>query len=303
MNPDSSKQNSETRDEIPPEITIEAIERFRPQHPSVSSSWRSTLDDIRQSFVQCSDEHETLKCVMTHSIVPQWPARPDGPYPSAVDGMEPIAMGGGPCNWPQQQFLRREGETETVVSDLAPESDKSYRLKFLDVASQLELGDATYSPIVGETPIQNVTGKPVLFSDGQPVAMRHGVERSYFVYAGGPPHRRITSVTSFFSLAGRAGQTLYGLPADVNQVVWRDWIDGFPTIGDKGMWISALFELAWQSSSDPALSAERYGWDGPTSTLIESSQSSDLPAHWYSVIDDLVAASIVAAEFLLDHNA
>jgi hypothetical protein len=219
-------------------------------------------------------------------------------------------MGGGPSRWPQQLFVRRENDSETVVSELEPMSRQCYRLKFLDISSKLELGKVGYAPMVGESAVHNVTGNPILFSNGQPVAMRQGIDRNYFIHAGGAPHRRITSITSFFSLAAQAGQCLYVLPADVNRILWRRWLHGFPAIGDKGMWISALFELAWQQAAGSSLSAARFAWSGSTNIPLDAQQEDgaatdspadipDPPAHWYSLIDDLVAASIAAIDILL----
>lgn len=295
---------------------MDVAEKFCPLQSDVSESWRTTLHEMQQRFRECARDQEKLKCILTHSVVPEWPIRPDGPYPSEVDGMEPIAMGRGPSRWPQQFFLRRENNTETVVSELEPTSGQSYRLKMLDISSKLQLGDVQYAPMVGHSAVHNITGNPILFSDGQPVAMRQGINRNYFVHAGGAPHERITSITSFFSLAAEAGQCLEGLPAHVNRILWHEWLDGFRTIGDKGMWISALFELAWQQTAGSSLAAERFAWSGTTSIPLDAWPQSrqqtengapidalpDIPAspaHWYSVINDLVSASVAALDILL----
>ena len=82
--------------EIPPEITLEVAERFCPLRLDISESWRRTLQEIRQSFSESTHDQETLKCVLTHSVVPEWPERPDGPYPSEVDGMVGFVPGATP---------------------------------------------------------------------------------------------------------------------------------------------------------------------------------------------------------------
>lgn len=299
---------------IPAEITLDVVEKFCPLQTDTSDDWRATLKEIQQAFRECPEDQERLSCVLTQSVVPEWPERPDGPYPYEVLGMDPIAMGDGPSRWPQQLFVRTAGESETIVSELEPMSNKCYRLKMLDISSKLKIDDAEFSPFVGEFAVQNNTGKPILYSDGQPVAMRRGINRHYFVHAGGEPHHRITSITSFFSLASRAGQCLLQMPPEANRRLWRDWLDGFPVIGDKGMWISALFELAWQQDPGSSLSATSYIWSGAKSIPLESIPTSrqpaeevesggdaleDSPAYWYSVIEDLVAASIAAVDILL----
>ncbi len=189
MDADSVKRNRDATSplEIPPGIILDVAEKFCPLRTDVSESWRTTLQEVQQRFCQCAHNQEKLKCVLTHSVVPEWPKRPDGPYPSEVDGMEPIAMGGGPSRWPQQLFLRKEHRTESVVSELEPMSGQSYRLKMLDISSKLQFGDVQYAPIVGHRAVHNITGNPILFSDGQPVAMRQGINRNYFVHAGGAP--------------------------------------------------------------------------------------------------------------------
>ncbi|MDG2223677.1 MAG: hypothetical protein P8L85_20015 [Rubripirellula sp.] len=313
---DNSSREEQEMPQIPPGIILEISEKFRPLHTDISSSWRSTLMEFQQSFRDCDHGQEKLKCVLTHSVVPEWPKRPDGPCPPEVEGMEPIAMGVGPSRWPQQLFTRSQAGREMGVAELASALPQSYRLKTLDVASKVELGGVMYTPAVGHDAIHNVTGNPILFSNGQPVALRTGVNRNYFVHAGGAAHERITNITSFFSLAAQAGQCLESLPTSVSRHLWRDWPDGFRTIGDKGMWVSALFELAWQQSAESQLTADRFTWIGTTNTRFDLSPSASQqstssnpadastlapvgPPHWYSVIDDLVSASIAAIEILL----
>lgn len=312
---DRSNRDEETP-QIPPGIILEISDKFNPLHTDAVSTWRSTLLEIQQSFRDCDHHQDKLKCVFTHSVVPEWPNRPDGPYPSEVDGLEPIAMGVGPSLWPQQLFLRSQDGRKMGIAELASKLPQSYRLKMLDVSSKVEFGGILYTPIVGKNTIHNVNGKPILFPSGEPVALRPGVNRNYFVHAGGAAHERITNITSFFAVAARAGQCLQSLPTSVNRLIWHDWLDGFRTIGDKGMWVSALFELAWQNLPESKLSANRYSWAGTTNTPIETTTNAnpqttenaptDLsmfvpsgPPHWYSVIDDLVGASIAAVNLLL----
>lgn len=318
MDADSDKPNRDEQEtpQIPPGIILEISDKFNPFHTAASNSWRSKLLEIQQSFRECDHHQDKLKCVLTHSVVPEWPKRPDGPYPSEVDGMEPIAMGVGPSQWPQQLFLRIQDGREIGITELASKLPQSYRLKMLDVSSKVELGGILYTPIVGKETIHNVTGKPILFSSGEPVALRPGVNRNYFVHAGGAAHERITNITSFFALAARAGQCLEGLPSSVNRLIWQNWPEGFRAIGDKGMWVSALYELAWQQLPESKLSANRFSWAGTTNTQIDTPPSAkqqttanaqtDLstfapsgPPHWYSVIDDLVGSSIAAVDLLL----
>lgn len=318
MEADSSKHGQEANGsfDIPPEIILDVAEGFCPLRCDVSASWKATLQDLRKRFCESAGNQERLSCVLTHSVVPEWPKRPDGPYPPEVDGMEPIAMGCGPSRWPQQFFVRTENNEETVVSELAPMSGQSYRLKMLDLSSKLRLGDVQFAPFVGENAVHNITGNPILFSNGEPVAMRQGIEQNYFVHAGGAPHQRITSISSFFSLAAQAGQCLESMPASVNRILWHQWLAGFRTIGDKGMWISALFELAWQPTPGPSLAAKKFAWSGTTNVALDELPQAreqakngagidavadipDPPSHWYSVIDDLVSASIAAIDILL----
>ncbi len=294
---------------IPDQIVVESADRFCPMRADDSVSWRPELQRIRERFVESAKDLAGLKCILVHSTVPEWPQRPEGPYPTELEGMEPVAMGAGPSRWPQQYFLRKQGTQETVVSELDPTSDQSYHLRMLGLSSKLKFGEIEFVPIVGDEVIQNSTGDPILFSDGQPIAIRPGVNRNYFVHAGGEPHEQITSVTSFFSIASEAGQALLNCPASMNRVLWRQWPDGFRTIGDKGMWVSALFELAWQQQSDAPLVAQRYSWSGKTNILLEAmgqpgtQDDPGQPAHWYSVIGDLAAASVAALDLLIAIDA
>jgi hypothetical protein len=86
------------------------------------------------------------------------------------------------------------------------------------------------------------------------------------------------------------------------------------TINDVALWVNAVFELAWQRFPGSPLNAQRFAWNGSTSIPLDAlsrfqQQANDgfridgiegiTNSHWYSVIDDLMSASIAAIDVLL----
>lgn len=296
----------------PPHVTQDVVTMFYPLRGVDSDLWRSSLKRLQQQFLVAGQDAEKLTCVLTQSIIPEWPKRPSGPYPSEISGLKPVELGSGPSREPEQLFLCRQDNEETVVSGIDRIWQENFQLKILNLGQTVKQGKTEYEPIVGERMLCDVSGNPILFSNGEPVALQPGINRSYMIYA----NERPASLKNFRSFSENAGRTLYGLPASVNRVLWRDWLDGFTTIESGAMWVSALFELAWQNIPGSTLIAKKLAWDGTTSIPLDAlphlrqqaklgakigslDSITDPPAHWYSVIDDLMAASVAAIDILL----
>lgn len=142
-----------------------------------------------------------------------------------------------------------------------------------------------------------------------------GILRSCRIYDERTPKRKESVWTPFNLIAEDAGRCLFGLPTNVNRQLWRDWLDGFEDIGGLSMWLNALFELAWQQVPGSPLFATKFAWDGTTGTSVElpilalGPNCDDLSpglvkmveksTHCYSVLPDLVSASIAATYILL----
>lgn len=301
----------------PPKVTWDVARMFYPLRGVDSGLWRSSLQRMQQQFAAASQDAEKLTCVLTQSIVPEWPKRLEGPFPPETMGRRAVSQGSGPLLEPKQLFWRRFHKEQTAISGrqtvvgvTPPKNGWSYL--FVNKGKVLVTEDAELEPLVGAHPTYNENGKPFVFSSGEPMGIHPGSKRDYLIYAA-----KTAAANQFNSIAANAGRTLYGLPANVNRVLWRDWIDGFTTIDDGAMWVNALFELAWQHIPGSSLIARKLAWDGKTSIPLDAlphlrqqaergapiaglDSITDPPAHWYSVIDDLMTASVAAIDILLN---
>ena len=299
----------------PTKFTVDVARIYYPLETAGSSLWQTSLQTMRERFADVVRNQGRLACVLTQSIIPA-PKLTERPDPPETAGMEPYnGRHGGPRREPRQLFIKRENGEETVVSDVGELLQKSWQLRILDKSQKIRCGNAEYEPLVGDRPVYDLLGNPILFHDGDPVALQLGTSRNYTVYADAGPDRAAVC-ESFYSTAAEAGRGLYGLPADVNRILWRDWLDGFWMLDGTWMWINALFELAWQCFPGSPLTAKKYVWSGsarmPLDTLSllrrqgEHSGPMELladipdpPAHWYSVLENLPSASIAAVDILL----
>lgn len=297
----------------PAKFTLDVARTYYPLRSVASSLWRTSLQTMRERFAEAARTNDRLTCVLTQSIIPEWPKRTEPPDPPAIASMEPVALGGGPRRELRQLFTKRENGEETVVSDVGRLLQKDWHLRILDKSQRIRLCGAEYEPLAGDRPAHNIDGKPIVFSDGEPVAMRLGASRRYIIYADRSRPDRAAFCQSFHSTATDAGRCLQGLPPEVNRILWRDWLDGFTTIDDKAMWINSLFELAWLRLPGSPLAADKFAWSGTTSIPLDAlphlrrhaepmagiTDIPDSPAHWYSVLENLLSASVAAVDALL----
>lgn len=119
------------------------------------------------------------------------------------------------------------------------------------------------------------------------------------------------------------GRLLTELPIEAKAIVWREWPHNYRYLesATEGIWVNAVFELAFQKRKYSGLAVERYIWDenkkvdfstlaewkaNPNSldyfdkmfgSLVE--HAGDPPAYWYSWIEDIASASITALDFLI----
>ena len=294
----------------------EVAKNFDPLRSGDSNLWRPALQKLRERFEAAVRDGNRLTCVVRQSIIPEWPARTELPNLPGLAGWEPVAFGGGPRREPRQLFTKREnGEETIVVSDVGRLLQKGHQPRIPDKSKRIRNDDAEYEPLVGDRPVYDIGGKPIVFSDGEPVAMRLGAFRTYTIYGLGSAKDRAATCRSFYANAAEAGRSLHGLPAELNRILWRDWLDGFMEIDDPEFWVNALFELAWQRLPGSPLVAEKLAWQGQTSIPLDSLPHVDsLPhfreqvdkmgipdpaAHWYSVLDNLLSASVAAIDALL----
>jgi len=305
------KNNDESYDPVnePPKITWDVARNFVPLHSECSQLWKSSLQRLRQQFLDAVDSDSKLVCLVTQSIIPEWPKRPEGPFPSEIQGLRAVGSGTGPRREPEQLFLRMDGDGDTVVTGIGRLFQDNWQLKVIEPDYGCLMDGVMYWAFAADKAVPDIDGNPILSPSGKPSPIRQGCFRSHILYA-------TKSNTRFNSLATEAGRVLYGIPSEVNRVLWRDWLDGFRTLHDNCMWTNAVFELAWQQHSGSSLRARKMAWNGNASVPLDAlthmrsrgdaggpnewlDEIGDPPAHWYSVIDDLVSASIAAIDILL----
>ena len=301
----------------PWQITFDVARIFYPLRSVASSLWRTSLQTMRQRFAEAARNRGRLACVLTQSIKPEWPTRTDPLNPPGTTGMEEIGGGYGLCREPWQLFIRTENGNTTLDSNFGRQFQTGLQLKILQrqYGAKSQDGKVEWRPAVANRAACNADGKPIVFSDGEPVALQLGASRKYIIYAEGlVPDKPLC--LSFSSTATEVGRCLYGLPADVNRILWRDWLDGFDTVSDEALWINALFELAWQRIPGSPLVAKKFAWSGSLSVPLDAlprlrrqanrsalmaglADIPDPPTHWYSVLENLFSASVAAIDVLL----
>jgi len=182
--------------------------------------------------------------------------------------------------------------------------------------------DANRQPAVGEKPYFDAEREPIAYSDGTPVAMYPGANRSYSLYGKMFHNSNEASyseaVAEYLDSAAELGILLQDLPAEAGETLWQDWPHGFAKPKPTDLWTNAVFELAWQEHPASRLSAERWVWhknhtlkysDLPRwrtggSTVLELfdeliERVGDPPAFWYSWIGNMWRASISAIDLLI----
>lgn len=196
-------------------------------------------------------------------------------------------------------------------------------LPFLGVSDGLssevvQLGGREDYARVADRPFLDAHGAPIVNSAGEPIPMRPSWERSIALYgpegaADGPLSE---SAGVLRTCCAEAGLLLRNLNQEVRNVVWQDWTGRVLLPDDAGLWLSAVFELAWQDHDGAGLKAGRSGWlerqsapielitkrfNNPSSpSLIEELADAvgDPPGYWFSRIENLWQASVAAIDLL-----
>lgn len=297
----------------PSKVSISVSRHFHPSHVTESNLWRRTLERLQSQFTANSNG-PVLTGLLEQSIIPEWPRKNSDPSPPAIDGKAHIAFGPSLHRHPEQLFTEVGDEQQRLLTGVGRRIQEDWRLKILDLNQYVHIGKKTFAPAIGDSTAFNIDGNPILYSNGQAVAMQLGVNGQYRIYVENSKRDAgIEAEEIFTSLAKQAGSCLTGLPPQISQQLWRDWPDGFHMISEKGLWICAMFELAWQKVAGSPLAANRHVWWGAVNAPIDTihllrqrepcdewlNNIPDPPTHWYSILDDLFIASVAAIDILL----
>ncbi len=295
--------------DMPPQITLDTAKSFKPLEVSESGLWRKSLTRIQERFHEASQGGK-IACVLTQSIVPEWPKRHETPEPPEIFGMKSVGCYGGPSREPEQLFLRHEEGKPAEICKLGDLLQREWQLRILDNTHKLKLGNAIFEPMVAESALHDASGNAITYSDGQPVGIDAGCSRNLRIFI--EDLQKPSLRDSYMGIARDAGKCLYGVPTHVSRFVWHDWQAGFWEIGSEQLWLNAIFEIAWRNVLGTPLTARKFTWNGSTRIPVDvvpgmSSRADNYSSsmaritnssHWYSVIDDLFNASIVAIDLL-----
>ncbi|MEN0109289.1 MAG: hypothetical protein AAF805_01070 [Planctomycetota bacterium] len=121
---------------------------------------------------------------------------------------------------------------------------------------------------------------------------------------------------AFNGCVEEAGLLVGQLDPEIEEVIWREWRAPTTLPTERDIWLSVVFELAFQNHTGAGLKAERSGWRDRTSAPIDviaahladpsfATPISDVakavgspPAYWFSKIDNLWQASVAAIDLL-----
>lgn len=230
--------------------------------------WRTSLQRIQTRFQRAAEQGMRLKGYLIQSFTPRLTARP-----RELPGVhqQAISFGSG-ASFEGRQLFNQDG-----------------------------------SPMIGDRVLLDATGKPMVFSDGTPIAFERGFSRSHQYYS-----QVREAFIQYKQIADDAGVVIERLPRLVEQVLWMHLPIGTDlSRTPESLWTDVLFELAWQRFPGSTLSASKFAWSGQTSVALEAVEKlrsimpqaihpeiTSPPDHWYSMIEDLFTASLSAIDIL-----
>jgi hypothetical protein len=235
---------------------------------------RASLQRLEDRFTKAADAGHRLQCLLKES--PSLGDRNSGDPPPFAGKDAVYTAGGG---------YRDSG----VIHD--------------------ELGNPTFT----NKPVYEVNGKPIANSAGEFYAFDRGAIRVVKLF-GASPVAASAAWNVFAPLASDAGQLLSDLLANALPMPIPKETLAISHLERR--WLYFLFDLAWARTPGSPLrvSQEKAAWSGYT--IVELSEIPHLrqcndelskellakipdPPSWYSVIDDVVAASVYAIDILL----
>ncbi len=256
-------------------VKIDVPRRCVPAQWSESPVWRTSLERVRERFVEAARMPGRLVCLLKNDSV--GPSEPKTVTEFTSDGS-----------------LVAHVESEPVDHPPRP--------------AWLELPGLRGLPVGSEFRILRHPGT----SNGE---YAPGVSRDCEF------HGDVERWQEYSAIATAAGSCLTGLPKHVTALVWRDWLNGFDLPSDVWLWTNAVFELAWRQIPGSSVKAERFAdvlgcqipldaipqlranvADGKSSSSPEVARElatlPDDPPRWYSLLDDVLNASITAIDLL-----
>ncbi|MGC1276397.1 MAG: hypothetical protein WBC44_22060 [Planctomycetaceae bacterium] len=260
---------------------------FRPDASQAAPGWRRTLERLQDEFRDHARQYRPIRGVLFQQL-------------------EPNAV-------------------ETKFPDYAPNELCGFCTGIGRQTGQLFSPDGT--PLMGEWPVPDATGKPIATSAGEAFGWRFGFVRTHVLtvarsHAVGD--NRLESDGGYFVRAAtEASGVLRGLPAGIAVDLWRNWPEGFDPPHDEALWLDALHELALRPGTAGPLSAKPFADTGPHMTIGLLGEAPypllpprrmfvgipDLtdgvpalhgnPYRWHSALEDLARASVAAIDLLL----
>jgi hypothetical protein len=250
-----------------------------------SDLWRTSLERIRERFLEASGSHGPLACIITES-------KESGPSQERESFLDEDAL---------------ESDHDPVRPHWSSPETKAF-----------DAGLSLHDPVRPHWSSPETKA----FDVGLYLIWRSEEGLHYRVYRiySCPDDAGLESVSEpYFPIAADAGRCIRGLPYDVSNFLWSNWIPNEPFFEEvtcsqeKTYWLSALFELAWREIPGTSLHADKLVYAGPDrckniplcawQTLSNGAKLVDAnnpPDHWYSVLDDLYTASVAAVDILLE---
>ena len=262
---------------------------YLPQESHAPKGWESNWLRLRARLERLIDECRPVSCTVVDKRIPGWPYE-DENEDSREQKRKPLAIG-------------------SCIS-----------------SEPCQLVNAAGYPIMGAFAIRDARGSPMCSSAGEPFGFRYGLSRIFELCGtpGGDRENRPQPGSRLRELFGDARGLLYKIPATVAMSIWRNWPYGFTKDNAAAdyAWLAALFELAWQRPSGDVLHAKRWAWCRntsialmgcglfprlPPSTLmppnLDIPNEYGYPSAWRSEIKDVVRASVLAIDEILERSS
>ncbi len=259
-------------------------ERERPLSNTASNDQiQRSLARARERFSKAAECHRNLAVLLVHSAELCVPKPPDWPDLFEPAGKYRLNIQGGPRSEARQLF------------------------------------DKDGKPLVATQPIVTPNGEQILFSNGKPVAMYLGAERTYSLigsqFPGSSEFGYSGAVDEYMDASSVAGLIIDDLPDGIKAIIWRDWPFGYIKPDSAALWTNAVFELAWQNHPGTGLATDRWTWlankklkiddvpgmkNSPLASFFGDllERAGDPPRYWYSWLPNIWRASATAIDII-----
>lgn len=263
--------------------------------PSKSLSppnWQKPWEKLRERFDRLIDERLAVECCLTQTRIP--------------------AYGHDHSNTPPGFFVQRAIWAENGMR-----------------REPLRLFDRHGSPLRGAFPIISALGSPIVDGTGNNVAFAYGFTRYQIIQptSSWDGDFKKLPVPTLKELCSDGAHLLYQLPSTIAVDLWRNWPGGFSKQQNNGssLWLDFLSELSWRGAPGSHLHSVRYSWEKNFSVGLRggglfprmpkpsslakpeleqpNKNEGNNPLAYYSRLQDVARASIVAIDYILSFNS